>query len=469
MFGYRIENVWVDLVPGQNVKLSRFNNLFDFEAIRGSLVNDFTLPFSPKNDKLFGWYREDKMRYQNREYYCEVVADGYVIERGYIELADLQEGNYVVVFTQNLSEFFGIWQTVSLKKLPLGSAAITPVKAANHLTDAVCWPTVGNKAMYGTNVLSGYTDKMNEWNATVLKPAACVPMLFLRFLFNKISEITGISFSGEFLESDVFKRAVIFNVHSLDGLTTINYVNHVPDMTLIDCIKELKRLFNLVIVLDVYRKQVRIRFAENILKTKATLDWTKKIVPTTARTPEKLNRLKLESELDGNDNIMKEVPLPVGFDAYQTPETQRGQLWEMKSRWGTITCDPTARVEQVGVSENFNQKGANFSPRLALWAGVVADVPTISNKYSGWNLTYSGADNIYLKCWKTWEDVRKATGYKTVQANLNAVDLFNIDWSSNPAAHHAIIIRGKEYYVMSVETLLPLQGVSQLMLMEKNI
>lgn len=469
MFGYRIDGQWADLLPGQTVKLSRYNNLFDFEYIRGSLVNDFALPFTPKNDRLFGWYREDKMRYQNREYYCEVVADGYIIERGYIALADIQENQYIVVFTQNLSDFFGQWQTESLKKLPLGSAVITPAKNPNHLTADICWPTVSNTAFYGTNVLAGYAGMMNEWEGSVLNSVARVPMLFLRFLFDRITDITGVSFSGTFFESEVFRRAVVFNVHSLDEQTEIIYSNHLPDMSLIDALKELKRLFNLVVVLDVYRKQVRVSFAEDVLRRKATLDWSRKVVPTSSRTPDMYNRLKLESELDGNDNIMKEVPLPEGFDPYVTPETQRGQLWEMKSRWGTITCDPDARVEQVGVSVNFNQKGASFSPRLALWGGVVEDRPAITSKHSGWNLNWAGDNNLYEKCWKAWEAAKIGTGTKIIMANLNALDLYHIDWNTNPDAYHAIIIRGKEYYVVSVETLLPLQGVSQVILMEKNI
>lgn len=469
MFGYKIDGVWADLIPGQTVKLSRVNNLFEFESIRGSLVNDFSLPFTPKNDKLFGWYREDKMRYQNREYYCEVVADGYIIERGYIELADLTETEYVVVFTQNLSEFFGVWQLESIKKMPWGSITPTPVKDVNHLTAEFCWPTVDNTGFYGTNAQSGFNGGMNKWSASTLNAHARVPMLFLRFLFDKITTVTGVAFSGEFFESELFKRAIIFNTYSMDDATVMYYANHLPELTLIDTIKELRKWFNLNIVLDVSKKTARISFAETLLQKKATLDWTKKIVPGSGRTPDKLNRLKLATTLDGNDEMMKAEPLPAGFDAYITPETQRGNLWEMQTKWSTIYCNPAATVRQQGITPRFNQMGGSFSPRLGLWGGMVADVPVITNSTNGWNLTWSGANNIKDKCWATWEKIKASTSAKVVMANLNAIDLYHIDWSSNPDAHHAIIIRGKEYYVMSVDTLLPLRGVSQLVLLEKNV
>ena len=91
MYGIKIDGVWADMSPGQTVKLMRWNSLFDFETVRGSLVNDFTIPFSPINDKLFGWFREPGMKYPNKQYYCEKIADGYVIERGFIELVDCNE------------------------------------------------------------------------------------------------------------------------------------------------------------------------------------------------------------------------------------------------------------------------------------------------------------------------------------------------------------------------------------------
>lgn len=476
MYGIKIDGVWADLSPGQTVKLMRWNSLFDFETVRGSLVNDFTLPFSPINDKLFGWFREPGMKYPNKQYYCEKIADGYVIERGFIELVDCTETEYVVIFTQNLSEIFGEYQNVLLNKLPLGGVSLvgTPTMAANHLTDVLCWPTVANSAFYGTNVQAGWNGKMNEWvTSATLSDHARVPMLFLRWVFERIGVLCDFRFEGDFFDSEVFKRAVVYNCFSLDDATTITYANHLPEMTIPELIKELRKLFNLAIYFNVNSRTMFAYFGNEILTRPTVLNWTKKIVPSASRTPERLNRIKLDWELDQGDTVMKRVPLPAGFDFYQTSETQRGFVFEIVSKISTVAVVAgVATVEQIGATPRFNQGGAKFAPRIALWNGVVGGVPTISNvcadtNFGNWNIAWSGANNLKDKCYSNYEVFRKSTSSKVVLADLTALDLHQIDWHNNVHAHHSVFVKGKEYFVASVETLLPLNGRTQVVLWEK--
>lgn len=469
MFGIKVDNVWLDLPVDLSVRLTRYNSLFDFETVRGSVVNDFSVPFTPNNDKVFGWFREAKMKLPDKLYYCEKIADGYVIERGFIELVDCTETEYILAFTQNLSEVFGEYQNVLLTQLPLGGeSTITPVAAANYLSDKVCWPTVNNTAFYGTNVQPGYNGKMNEWVAGVINTNARVPMLFLRWFFEKVGELCNFQFKGTFFESDIYKRMVVFNTRSLDDESVIVYNNHVPEMTLPDLIKEIRRLFNLAIYFDVNKRIMYGYWGNELLEKETKLNWTKKVIPSMARTPERANRLRLDWDLDGNDNMMKVSPLPDGFSAYVTPATQNGSVFEVRTKASTFVFTAGAAViEQVGGSVRFNQAGSKFGFRLGFWSGVVAGVPSISNNYGGYRLAWSGTDNLVDKCYSNYERLRLRTSYKTLQANLNALDLHRIDWHNNPDAEQAVFIDGKEYYVISVEVLLPLQGQSLLYLVEK--
>lgn len=469
MYGIKINNEYVDLTPGQSVKLTRWNSIFDFETVRGSIVNDFTVPFTPKNDKIFGWFRNPKMRLPNKSFYAEKIADGYIIERGFVDLVDCTESEYVLAFTQNLSEVFGQYQTSLLPQMPFGgTAGINAVKAADHLTDAVCWPTVRNTAFYGTNYQEGYNGKMNDWASGAINSNARVPMVFMRWFFEKVAELCDFRFHGSFFDSELFKRMVIINTRSLDDEAVINFASHLPEITLPEMIKELRRLFNLAIYFDVNNRVMYAHFANELMMKPVKLNWTNKVTPSAARTPERANRLQLDWELDGNDNLMKAVPLPAGFDKYIAPETQIGSIFEVTTRCSTIAeIDGMAAMEQIGVSTRFNQAGAKFGLRVGLWAGVINNVPTVTNNYGGYRIAWSGENNLAEKCFGNYETLRAKTSYKNLMANLNAMDLYRIDWHNNPNAEQAVFIDGKEYYIDRVEVILPLTGQSLLSLVEK--
>lgn len=161
---------------------------------------------------------------------------------------------------------------------------------------------------------------------------------------------------------------------------------------------------------------------------------------------------------------MKGLPLPTGFDKYIAPDTQYGTVYEVKTKLSTVNMVATvATIEQIGVSNRFGQGSNKFNLRLGLWAGN----SVITNNHSGYLLAWSGVNNIKDKFWPNFEKFRAKTAYKKVIANLNALDLQQINWHNNPDAHQSIYILGKSYYVHSVSPLLPLQGLAELELYEK--
>lgn len=242
MYEITIDGQKADLKVGESVVLERHNPIFNFDTIPGAIVNNFELPFSPINDRIFDFAVHPQTRFVKRSYYCEKKADGVVIEKGTIELVDIQE-SYIVAFTSNLSEFFGDYQRIMLNKLPLGSETIpvSPEKNPNYLTAKYCWATILNAEFYGTEVQAGWNGKMNEWTGSVLNAHARVPILFLRFVLEKLSVLCDFSFSGTFVDSEVFKRMLVYNTFSLDDATSISYANHLPELSIIDLLLEAQK------------------------------------------------------------------------------------------------------------------------------------------------------------------------------------------------------------------------------------
>lgn len=449
----------------QTIKLARYNSLLDHFTVRGSVIHDHTMPFTPTNDKIFGYYRHNTMALPNRQNYAEYSIAGYILERGFMNIVDCTETDYVVAFTQNLSEFFGKYQNELLSNMPFGSEAIgSPVKAPDHLTAKYGYPTINDALFYGTNTQSGWSQKINEWSGATLNANARCPQLFLRWVFEKIAELAECQFDGDFFQTELYKRGVLINTYSLDDATSITFANHLPEMTITDFIFAFRRAFNLAMYINVQTRTISLRLADNLLAQPTTLNWTSKVLPNNSRKPELANRLQLDWELDQADAQMKGLPLPTGFDKYTAPETQYGTIYEIKTKLSTIPMvGGTATIEQIGITNRFGQGNNKFSLRLGLWAGN----SVVTNTHSGYLLAFSGANNIRDKFWVNFEKFRAKTAAKKVIANLNALDLQKINWHNNPEAEQSIYILSKAYYVHSVSPLLPLQGLAELELYEK--
>lgn len=463
MYEITIDGQKADLNVGESVVLERHNPLLNFETIPGAIVNNFQLPFSPKNDQIFDFAIHPQTRFTKRSYYCEKKADGVVIEKGTIELIDIAADGYVVAFTSNLSEFFGDYQRIMLNKLALGSETIpvSPEKNPDYLTAKYCWPTILNAEFYGTEVQAGWNGKMNEWTGAVLNAHARVPMMFFRFVLDKLAILCNFTYSGSFVESEVFKRLLVYNTFSLDDATSISYANHLPELSVIDLFLELRKLLNLRITLNPASRVVSIDFGDAYFGQSAKLDWTTKAVPTKSRSPIRNNRLELDWEIDSNDGILKVIP--ADFDVYQTDGD--GFLFPIKSAFSTLkkNVGGLSITSQKGITPRFAQGGEKFSPRLLFWNGN----SVATNEYSTYRLAWHGANSIPVRFWANFEKFRLNTAYKTNPINLNAVDVAAINWIE-PDAENIIYIKGKEYVIDYMKVILPLEGVAEIGLFERN-
>ena len=156
MYQLRIDGYPVQTPPDIRVTLEKYNPAFDFGQIRGSKTTDFSLPVVPVNQKIFAWYENPQMGFNNQVLKAEKYADGQLIEQGFVALREATNSIYTIYFTQNLGEIFGPYQSVLLNLLPLGSEPVpTPSPEADHLVDQYAWPTVINPSFYGTNIQVG--------------------------------------------------------------------------------------------------------------------------------------------------------------------------------------------------------------------------------------------------------------------------------------------------------------------------
>lgn len=455
-----IEGQQVDLtVGGMSFTLERYNPLFDFAEIRGTKTNDFSLPNTPKNRRVFGYYDNPQFGNIYRTYSCVKEVDGRVIERGFVALKEASTEAFTLFYTQNLGEIFLDNQDTLLTRLPFGEELI-PVLDPNPplATAKFVFPQIINAGFYGTNVQAGWNGYMNEYTSEAYNEHARVPMFFVHWVLNKAAELCNFTFKGTFMDDTAMKRLIFYNTFSLDDATTIHYANHLPELTLRVLLKELRLLFNLYLDFDVSRRILTIDFADPIMGLPASRNWTDKASPKHVRTPELNNRLELDWSLDGGDELMKVIPL--GFEKYQTPDNGGGRLFSLKTQLSTLMTDPSglAITKQAGITPRFNQLNQRFAPRLLFWNGLVAGKPTATQAYGGYRLAWSGTNNLRDTCWGNYEAWRGRTFQLKKDILLTASDLAALDFRQK---YH---IKGVDYYLDSTRTNIPLKGPSQIVL-----
>ncbi len=463
MFQIKIENKVVDINPGMIITLNRFNPIFDFNEIQGAKVYDFALPFTPRNDKILGYLNNPQVSWKSKDLFCEKYVHGELIERGFVEVKEVTNSGYNIIYTQNLGEIFGDFQKLPLNLIDFGSEPIPGAltASANHLTDKYCFPAVSNPAFYGTAIPPTYNGYMNEYTSgAYVATAPKVPFLFLRWVLEQIGTLCNFTFEGDFVADAIMKRLVFYNTFSLDGRTTIEYRNHLPEITIPDLLKELRKLFNLGLFFDVRSRVLRMKYVDDILAAPTTLNWSKKFAPVANRAPELATRLELDWEVDGNDGLMK--VRPSDYDKYTS--VGEGLLFPIKTRFSAPDVDGNGRikVEQPGITPVNNQLNNRFGPRLAFWADMVGGIPTASNQYGGYRLAWHGANNLVSNFWAGFEAFRNNTFRRVMLGDLTATDIAMIDMHRRAGETMAVHIHGRDYIIGNQRINLPLRGVSEL-------
>jgi hypothetical protein len=132
----------------------------------------------------------------------------------------------------DLDRFFGEYQSISLTELDLGTVALpgvlTPaVQVAGE--NAVCFPKNLNPDYYSTNGASvSYSGYMNDYGSAYTAARPKVPMLFVKFLLQRIAALTGVTLSGTLLDHPTWSELILTNWRALDGAAVVTVNKDFP-------------------------------------------------------------------------------------------------------------------------------------------------------------------------------------------------------------------------------------------------
>lgn len=467
MFDIRVEGSSLDKFPNTRIALDRFNPLFDFGSVQGSKVYRFNVPFSKVNDRVFGYASDPRVIRSQRLLSTDLYADGDLVERGNISLEKVTDNGYELSFGSSFGNFFGDLTDVSLRKINFGSEAL-PVDHTTILTSKnsvagdlmYCLPTIKNADFYGTNTVSGFTGLVNEYVSSAYVAASPkVPMIGLIWTLKKLGELCGFTLDGPVLSHAAMQRVVFYNTFCLDSATTLNYANHLPDITVRQLILSLKMPpFGIVSFIDNRSRRITLRFLEELMETPTSMDLTESTFPKVLPGNLTDRRLELNWKLDTGDGLMKVVPAEL--DKYTAAASDDATLFSITGLFSTLKIDtgtgyPTA--SQVGISPQFGQLNNSFSPRFLFWEGVVSSIPRARVEYSGVLLSFTGTNNVRSKFWNRYENWRAKTYPTQLRTYLTPNQLARLDFHRKAGAEIAIHVKGVDYIVQKITAPLPCQ------------
>ncbi|MDP1814387.1 MAG: hypothetical protein Q8K92_08060 [Leadbetterella sp.] len=446
---------------GANFTLERWNPLLDTNSIRGNRILDFEIPQNAVNDGVFGNVNNPQVALKTELLPCVLRGNGGVAERGFLQLKEIRKRSYVVSYTAGFGELFGEYTDRKLNELDLGSEAVPGVFVADPVvgTAKYCWPTMKNEAFYGQNAFSGY---MNNYVAGSYTGTPMVPVLFVTKVLELIGTLTGVSFEGTFMTNATLKRLILPNTASLDGLTTISYARHLPELTVREFVIGLANTFNAVLWLNAEKKTVTMDLADGYFErgfgsagfgSAQPTDWSRKFGRLVERVPLAKNRLQLEWTIDSNDGLLKDVP--EAFQPYLTESalgspTGNADVWNVKSPFCGVVMDAgLPAVSMEGVSENYNQLSKKFGARLAFWNGLLSGVPQASDNYGGkyLRLRSDTGQDIRSGYWVNMEKWLGRTYSVAAKTVLNAYEISLLDMHRRKGEVTQIYAQG-DYFII---------------------
>ena len=452
MLDIRIDGLSADLTPGTTLVLERFNPLFDFDQVRGSLVYGFELPITPTNRRLLGFFDHNQAPKVNREFRCEKYVHGQLLEQGVVTIREEKTDSVSLFFTQNLNEIFGDYQQLPLSQIDFGTVPASTITAtANVATAAVAYPVVENTGFYANQNVPDFAGRMNHYENGGYRLPARVPMPFLCWVMRRYGQLTGWQFVGNFMDDLYVQHLLLYNTYSLDGANQIRYQNHLPDLTMPQLVIALRQLFNLYITFDYDRRICQLDFGNDVLAGSEVVDWTNQASLKHTKTPVLDNRLELSFELDGNDALLK--PIPPLLDKYVTAETvltEGGTLRVIRSRLSSLLTNPAtgrAMTSQPGVSI-YNKDSTNKpTPRLLFWNNPVDGEPraTMTGTNGNRRLSWQGLTGLANQDYGRFEAMLAETFVLKKTVFLTPLNLATFSFKRK------VHIKGVNYWVRSIK------------------
>lgn len=209
----------------------------------GSYIYQFTIPYTAKNAKAFGWiYRTTRFDQLNSKIEGSIKVDGLALVYG-VWFAKSTSGKTITLTMYIGSGIFN--ERIHGKKMPeLFDIQIVYPNIIEHIEQQVTktfpevnhnWPSIYNEGFYGKdddNVNPDFKGVLNDfYNDTVhienTNSNAISPQLYYGFVINHIFEFAGYKLVGDIFEDPRLKASMFYNNFALDKVVPSTFSGEV--------------------------------------------------------------------------------------------------------------------------------------------------------------------------------------------------------------------------------------------------
>ena len=308
----------------------------------GSYSYPFKIPNTPKNAILMGFrHRPENTGDVYDECQGMFLWNGINIFQGTVKLKTLNSKAFEGSMFEGEGDFYYARKNLTLQDIDFGEMVfesetdrllwINDCKNRVYPERDISFPMVGNATyfpetppgetlgyfnyyMHGS--MMKWSDSETPWDRSVI-----VPMLFLRYVLDKIFGHIGFVFDDSFFTSNAdFNSLVLFNLVDCNGDTTgfFNYNPyrlfhnyHVPRMTLNDFFLGLETFFNIRFLVNNTTRTIKLKSVDGIVKETGYAEFSKQIVSINTEIEEQVTGFNLKMAMDTDDPYWTEQK---GFD-----------------------------------------------------------------------------------------------------------------------------------------------------------
>ena len=278
----KIGDVWLDVPSKTRMKFKLENNIFFDSSRRREHTMNINLPLTPTNNKQLGWMSEiGTSNTAKTDYSLSIYSGNAYLMKGEL-IVRRTETSYSISVTTGYGAFETLADGVNLRDLDLSwdvmSTVLNDIEAGSFPQFAFTIPVlagIGIAGNYGRSPNVGLQEADSIWGNTPYgTPIRCMYiMAILRLITNHFGyqPITG-SFA-----SDTELNDLIYIPNSFIPLGEQIVADMLPDMSVIDFIDSVSKLFCTGVIPDYNQKILKFSLLSGTAQRTDYLDWTSKM------------------------------------------------------------------------------------------------------------------------------------------------------------------------------------------------
>jgi hypothetical protein len=322
MIGLKINEAFLELEANASLQIELHNPLFSEDQETGLFSYDITAPLSHSNQRTLNFPGALAVRaYRKEPWPCQLWLGErlQLFRQGKLNVLDRTGKGYRLSFQSDCRDM-ATAGTDLLRELDLGTATLSLSVKNPYPIDKYALFPVKNKTFYGDKNpdFRGYLNYyFNSFQANSSQNFyAITPFPYLCHLLERVFSHYGYRISGGWFNSAAAQKLCLYSIYAQDKITTglnsyepvIDFKNHVPEVTVGEFLKAVRKRLALAFVFNTKAREVEIVKLTDALTDPVADDWTAITQPDYDWQPNQTDGFTLEMASDSNDDLQKNTP-----------------------------------------------------------------------------------------------------------------------------------------------------------------